>query len=313
VVSEYARCSACDHGRPPGPDLRRAGTSAPSSRTRSAGAAADPPTSATSAPGDRDAGAQGRAAGRAPARHARARRVVRGRDPAARRARRARRAQRRAQRPVITSVAGAAIGGSIRRARSTRRRGHAAATDSPTPAPPHDKGSLIWRHLASCSRVPARQAFFTVAEVALSACDRHRLRTAQRGRPARPARGAPARGAQVTLATSLVGGTLATLMAVLVSRSSSTVRRLAAVVAADRRRRCWCSPPRAQGARPATRRADRRLATRCAWRRRASPDRRRFGLRRAAHPDTAAIATTRSSPATSSRCDRERAETTSRR
>ena len=60
------------------------------------------------------------------------------------------------------------------------------------------------------------QAFFVAAEVALSACDRHRLRDRAatgdlRARRAEHLLAAP----QVTLATTLVGGTLAALIAVL--------------------------------------------------------------------------------------------------
>jgi len=60
------------------------------------------------------------------------------------------------------------------------------------------------------------QAFFVAAEVALSACDRTRLRDQAeagntRARRAETLLGAP----QITLATTLVGGTLATLIAVL--------------------------------------------------------------------------------------------------
>jgi len=67
--------------------------------------------------------------------------------------------------------------------------------------------------LASCVLV---QAFFVASEVALSACDRGRLRTRAAGGAARAARvermlAMP----QVTLATTLVGANLATLIAVL--------------------------------------------------------------------------------------------------
>ena len=67
--------------------------------------------------------------------------------------------------------------------------------------------------LASCV---VAQAFFVASEVALSACDRNRLRTRAAGGSGRAARVEKMLAVpQVTLATTLVGANLATLIAVL--------------------------------------------------------------------------------------------------
>src|ERR1044071_8503940 len=67
-----------------------------------------------------------------------------------------------------------------------------------------------------CVMCGGAQAFFVAAEVAFSACDRARLRSRAAAGASR-ARGAEKMGAgpQVTLATTLVGANIATLVAVL--------------------------------------------------------------------------------------------------
>src|SRR5512144_1718049 len=69
------------------------------------------------------------------------------------------------------------------------------------------------------------QAFFVSAEVALSACDRTALRTRAAGGAANAARAERMLGVpQVTLATTLVGANLATLIAVLILALELIVR-----------------------------------------------------------------------------------------
>src|SRR5262249_25541654 len=137
--------------------------------------------------------------------------------------------RRRSQRSADPSRPVARRG--ARRARSAaaadprRRRGHAAG-DRPRRAPAPGPGlgrpgelvviapSTLGFVLAVCVLA---LWFFVAAEVALSACDRNRLRGLAdtgdlRARRAERLLAAP----QITLATTLVGATLATLIAVLV-------------------------------------------------------------------------------------------------
>ena len=105
------------------------------------------------------------------------------------------------------------------------------------------------------------QAFFVSAEVALSACDRNALHArAAGGKTARARAERMLAVPQVTLATTLVGANLATLVAVLVlAHRARDARRVAAVGAADRRAAAArARPPRAEGDRAGARRPHRR-------------------------------------------------------
>jgi len=153
-----------------------------------------------------------------PGRHARGRggaRAIRRR----RRARRARRAQRRAQRQVIHDVRGRRIGRvdpPRRSAHESRRRDRSADLQRPpTTRGSRDLGST-WRCVAAaCS--PRRSS---PSPSRLSACESTACATAQRGRPARPARSTCSR--RPRYAPTTLSRHAGTLMAVLVSRSSST-------------------------------------------------------------------------------------------